>query len=386
MEKFSGIAWRDIASAETLLSPIKMGDLTLRNRIVMAPMTRCRAAGEGRLANDLMAEHYVQRAEAGLIISEAIVISEQAISRVRTPGLYTDEQAESWIPVLDRIHAAGGRIFAQLWHAGRATHPDFMPNNDLPVAPSAIRLRGKYIHTPTGKKNYVTPRALEIEEIAVIVGDFKKAAERAVHAGFDGIELHTLSGFIFDQFMQSHTNKRTDRYGGCVENRCRFLIEVLEAVCSVVPSNRVAIHLAPNFNYNDMGCPKFREGFSYAAKQANEFDLGFLHILDGLVLGYHEYRPLMLIQEFREWYDGVLIANGGYSKELAEISLREGFADMVSFGRQYLGNPDLVNRFRNDWPLNPPPPKTQWYTDSAEGYTDFPTYENPEEGKAENFN
>ena len=181
-------------------------------------------------------------------------------------------------------------------------------------------------------------------------------------------------------------NKRTDRYGGNVENRCRFLVEALEAVCSVVPSNRVAIHLGPNANYNDMGSPDFRETFSYAARQANEFNLGYVNILDGLVLGYHEYRPLMLIQEFREWYDGVLIANGGYTKESAEICLREGFSDMVAFGRLFLSNPDLVNRFRNDWPLVQPAPKTQWYTPGAEGYTDFPTYEHPEEGAVRNFN
>ena len=207
MEKFSGVSWGDLATAQTLLSPIKMGDLELKNRMVMPPMTRCRAVGEGRLANGLMAEHYVQRADAGMITSEAIVISEQAISRVRTPGLYTDEQAESWIPVLDKIHAAGGCIFAQLWHAGRATHPDFMPNHDLPVAPSAVRLTAKYIHTPGGKKQYVTPRALETEEIAGIIDDFKNAAVRAMQAGFDGVELHTLSGFIFDQFMQSLSNE-----------------------------------------------------------------------------------------------------------------------------------------------------------------------------------
>ncbi|BAU65547.1 NADH:flavin oxidoreductase/NADH oxidase [Stanieria sp. NIES-3757] len=356
-----------------LLSPFSLGDLTLKNRVAMAPLTRSRA-GKERLPNDLMAEYYVQRASAGLIITEATTISKQANGWQQTPGIYTDEQAQAWQKVVEAVHAQGTPIFLQLWHCGRASHRSFQENNQLPVAPSAIAIQGEGLHTPDGKRFHETPRALETEEIPNIVEDYRLAAERAKMAGFDGVEIHAANGYLIDQFLQSKTNHRSDRYGGSIENRYRFLQEIVESILTVWSANRVAVRLSPNGNYNDMGSPDFRETFLYVVKQLNSYGLAYLHLVDGLAFGFHELGEQMTLAEFRSVFDAPLMGNCGYTQATAETAIQEGHADLIAFGRPYISNPDLVERFANNWELNPPAEQSIWYSFDSEGYTDFPFY------------
>lgn len=357
-----------------LLEPFSMRGLLLKNRVVMAPMTRSRA-GEERRANALMAEYYAQRASAGLLITEATVVSKQGIGWLNSPGIYTDEQAESWRLVTEAVHARGTPIFLQLWHCGRASHSSFQENGALPVAPSPVRLNGDFIRTPVGKQPYETPRALETEEIPLIVEDYLKAAERAKAAGFDGVEIHGANGYLIDQFLQSRTNHRTDRYGGSVENRYRFLDEVVRAVSKVFPPKRVGVRLSPNGVFNDMGSPDFRETFLYAAEKLNALGIAYLHVVDGLAFGFHGLGDPITLQECRGVFHGPLMGNCGYTRESADAVIAAGHADLISFGRPYLSNPDLVERFANGWPLNPDPDVSVWYAFGAAGYTDFPRYQ-----------
>lgn len=365
----------EIKHADTgvLLSPFYLRDLLLKNRVVMSPLTRSRA-GKERLANALMAEYYSQRASAGLIITEATVISKQAIGWLNSPGIYSDEQAEAWKQVVAAVHAKGAPIFLQLWHCGRASHSSFHENEGLPVAPSAIKLEGDDIHTPIGKQTHETPRALDTWEIPSIVEDYRRAAERARRAGFDGVEIHSANGYLIDQFLQSRTNQRTDRYGGNVENRFRFLDEVVRAILTVWPAGRVGVHLSPNGNFNDMGSPDFRETFLYAATRLSQHELGYLHVVDGLAFGFHKLGPPMTLAEFRTVFTGPLIGNCGYTKETAEAAISGHHADLISFGRPFISNPDLVERFGHGWPLNPPSDMSTWYSFDEAGYTDFPSY------------
>ena len=356
-----------------LLQPFSLNkSLELKNRVVMAPLTRSRA-GSLRIPNDLMAEYYRQRASAGLIISEATVVSEQGIGWIDSPGIYNDEQMQGWKQVVDTVHAAGGLMFLQLWHCGRASHSSFH-DGDLPVAPSPIKLNGEFIQTPAGKQLYETPRALTIEEIKQTVNAYREAARRAVQAGFDGVEIHAANGYLIDQFLQSRTNERTDEYGGNIQKRCRFLGEVLSAVITEIPSNRVGVRIAPNGVFNDMGSEDFRETFHYVAKRLSEFNLAYLHILDGLAFGFHELGEPMTLVEFREVYSGTLIGNCGYNQMTAEQAIKDKRADLISFGRPYISNPDLVERFANDWPLAEEAPTEVWYAPTEEGYADYPAY------------
>ena len=361
-------------TSSLLLSPFKLGDLSLKNRVVMAPLTRSRA-GEARMPNALMAEYYVQRASAGLILTEATVISTQANGWLNTPGIYSDEQAEAWKQVVNAVHDRETPIFMQLWHCGRASHSSFQENNQLPVAASAIKINGEGIHTPAGKQPYETPRPLLTDEISMVVEDYRKAAERAKMAGFDGVEIHAASGYLIDTFLQSKTNHRTDSYGGGVENRYRFLKEIVEAIITVFPANRVGVRLSPNSNFNDMGSPDYREDFLYFAVQLNTYDLAYLHIVDGLALGFHALGTPMVIGEFRDVFAGPLIGNCGYTQEQAETALSSKVADLIAFGRDFISNPDLVERFARGWPLNPPAEMGVWYSFGPEGYIDFPTYQ-----------
>jgi N-ethylmaleimide reductase len=244
------------------------------------------------------------------------------------------------------------------------------------VAPSAVRLNGDHIHTPIGKQPYETPRALETEEVAGVVEDYRAAAKRAMAVGFDGVEIHSANGYLIDQFLQSRTNHRTDCYGGSLENRYRFLDEILNAVLSAWPSVRVGVHLSPNGNFNDMGSPDYRETFSYVAGRLSMYNLAYLHVVDGLEFGFHGLGPAMTLVEFRAVFKGILMGNCGYTKEKADEAIRCGDADLISFGRPYISNPDLVERFANGWPLNPPADMGVWYTYSLRevGYTDFPRY------------
>ncbi|MEG4091419.1 alkene reductase [Microcoleus sp. Pol12B4] len=359
-----------------LLGPFKIGDLPLKNRVLMAPLTRARA-GEARMPNALMAEYYTQRVSAGLIITEATVVSTQANGWLNTPGIYSDEQGEAWKQIVTAVHAHQTPIFMQLWHCGRASHSSFHENNQLPVAASAIKINGEGIHTPVGKQPYETPRALETDEISLVVEDYRKAAERAKMAGFDGVEIHAANGYLIDTFLQTKTNHRTDSYGGPVENRYRFLKEIVEAIITVFPANRVGVRLSPNGIYNDMGSPEYREDFLYFAGQLNTYDLAYLHLVDGLAFGFHELGTPMMIGEFRDVFTGPLVGNCGYTQEQAETALSSKVADLIAFGRDFISNPDLVKRFTNGWPLNPPAEVGVWYSFGPEGYIDFPTYQEP---------
>jgi len=360
-------------AAAALLQPFRRGDLTLPNRVVMAPLTRGRA-GKERNPNRLMAEYYVQRAAAGLIISEATTISEQANGWLESPGIYTDAMQAGWADVTAAVHAAGGRIFLQLWHLGRASHSDFH-GGSLPVSASAVRIDGDGIHTPLGKKPYETPRALEAWEIAAVVADYRRAAARARAAGFDGVEIHAANGYLIDQFLQSKTNHRTDDYGGSIEKRTRFLREVVEAVAAEWPAGRVGVRISPNGVFNDMGSPNFREQFAHVATMLDRHDLAYLHVVDGLAFGFHKLGEPMTLADFRQVFHGPLMGNCGYDFESAERAITAGYADLIAFGRPFISNPDLVDRFRHGWPLAKPADMTAWYAPTgAAGYTDFPAH------------
>ena len=360
-------------ASPTLLSPFELRDLSLKNRVVMPPLTRGRAVDRG-IPNDLMAEYYSQRTGVGLIITEGTFISSQANGWVNAPGIYTKEQTEGWKQVVSAVHAKNTAFFLQLWHCGRASHSSFH-DGKLAVAPSAIAIDEEYIHTPQGKQPHETPRALQTDEIPQVVEEYKKAAENAKEAGFDGVEVHSANGYLLDSFLESKTNKRTDKYGGSIENRYRLLKEVVEAVTTVFPPNRVGVRLSPNGAYNDMGSPDYRETFLYVAKQLNSYGLAYIHIMDGLAFGFHELGEPMTLAEFREVFDGPIIGNCGYTQEAAEAAVKDGNADLIAFGRPIISNPDLVDRFANNWPLNPSPDVKIWYSPGKEGYTDFPTYE-----------
>ena len=353
-----------------LLSTFDLRGLRLRNRVVMAPLTRARA-GRERLPNDLMTEYYTQRSSAGLIISEATVISEQGCGWVDSPGIYNNAQESGWKKITAALHAKATPVFLQLWHCGRASHSSFHGGQPA-VSASAIQINGDYLHTPIGKQPYETPRALETAEIAAVVEDYRRAAARAKAAGFDGVEIHAANGYLIDQFLQSKTNRRTDQYGGSLENRYRFLKEIVEAISTVWPSATIGVRLSPNGNFNDMGAPDFRETFTYAAQQLNAYGLAYLHVVDGLAFGFHEQGKPMTLPEFRAVFIGPLMGNCGYTQETAEAALGSGQADLIAFGRPYLSNPDLVERFANGWELNPPADLKVWSAPTAQGYTDFP--------------
>ena len=355
-----------------LFEPITMGDFELKNRIVLAPMTRGRAGTE-RVPNELMAEYYSQRASAGLLITEATVVSAQGNGWVGSPGIYTEEMVEGWRIVTQKLKPTGTPIFLQLWHCGRASHSDFH-NGALPVSASAVKLNGDPIRTPFGKKDYETPRALTVDEIKATVSDYRTAAANAKEAGFSGIEVHSANGYLINQFLDSKTNLRTDHYGGSLENKFRFLKEIMAAVLKVWPSNRVGVRLSPNGVFNDMGSPDFRETYLYTIKELKRLNLAYVHIVDGLAFGFHQQGEPMRLAEFRAEYDGIIMGNCGYTQEAAEERLVAGHADLAAFGRPFITNPDLPERFRHNWPLKPADDISLWYTLGAEGYTDYQPY------------
>ena len=355
-----------------LFDPIKMGNKQLKNRIVLAPMTRGRA-GIQRIPNETMAKFYFQRASAGMLITEATVISEQGNGWIDSPGIYTDEMVAGWKKVTGKVKSTGTHIFLQLWHCGRASHSDFH-NGGLPVSASAVKIIGDKIHTPLGKKSYETPRALTMDEIKIIVNDYKNAAINAKKAGFGGVEIHAANGYLINQFLDSKTNLRTDKYGGSIENKYRFLKEILDAVLEVLKPDQVGVRLSPNGIFNDMGSKDFREIFLYAAIELNNLDLAYLHIMDGLAFGFHEKGAPMTLAEFKQVYQGIIIGNCGYTKNDAQQRLSNGHADMAAFARPYITNPDLVERFKNNWPLHPFDDMSLWYTPGSQGYTDYEPY------------
>lgn len=358
--------------ADRIFEPVALGDLQLQNRVVLAPLTRGRA-GASRVANDVMAEYYYQRSSAGLLITEATVVSKQGIGWIDSPGIYTEEMAEGWKKVTAKVNPTGSHLFLQLWHCGRASHSDFHDGR-LPVSASAVRLEGDGIHTPLGKKDYETPRSLTVEEIDATVEDYRRAAQYAKDAGFSGIEVHSANGYLLNQFLDGKTNHRDDQYGGSLENRSRLLMEVLAAVCQIWPSTRVGVRLSPNGVFNDMGSGDFQELYIHLIKELAKRDLAYVHIMDGLAFGFHQQGEPMTLADFRAHYPGMILGNCGYSLDDAKKRLASGVLDLAAFGRPFITNPDLVERFKNGWPLAPFDDMSHWYTPGAAGYTDYPAY------------
>ncbi|MBK4738888.1 alkene reductase [Noviherbaspirillum pedocola] len=346
----------------TLFDPIKIGDLELPNRVIMAPLTRSRAVGEGRVPNALMAEYYAQRASAGLILSEATAVTPQGVGYANTPGIWSDEQVDGWKRVTDAVHAAGGRIFLQLWHVGRISDPIFL-DGDLPVAPSAVQPAG-HVSLVRPKKEYVTPRALDIEEIPGIVAAYRKGAENAKRAGFDGVEIHGANGYLLDQFLQDKTNRRTDAYGGSIENRSRLMLEVTDACIAVWGANRVGMHLAPRCDAHDMGDSNPAATFGYVARELGKRGIAFICAREAI-------GPDSLGPQLKTAFGGVYIANEGMTRASAEGLIEAGKADAAAFGKDFIANPDLPRRLERNAPLNPQRPDT-FYAPTAEGYTDYP--------------
>ena len=356
-------------SSLDIFSPFELGPLLLPNRVVMAPMTRNRA-GRGNVPGPLNATYYAQRAGAGLIISEATQISPQGVGYPGTPGIHSAEQVAGWKGVADAVHAAGGRMFLQLWHVGRISHPSLQPDGALPVAPSAIAPEGQAM-TIEGMKPFVTPRALETEEIAGIVEDYRRAARNARDAGFNGVELHGANGYLIDQFLRDRSNRRTDRYGGRALNRARFLIEVVEAIVGEWGAERVGVRLSPTNPFNDMADSNPAATFATAVAELNRFGLAYLHVVEPAASDPVADGELPDIRFFRKLWRGALMGNKGYDLARANAVIQAGWADLVSFAVLFLANPDLPVRFRRGGPFNPPDRKT-FYGGAAAGYTDYP--------------
>ena len=354
-----------------LFEPVSLGSLTLRNRIVMAPLTRSRA-GAGDAPGPMNATYYGQRASAGLIVSEATNISPQAKGYAYTPGIFTDEQVAGWRLVADAVHARGGAIYCQLWHTGRISHPSLQPNNAVPVAPSAIKPAGNAF-TEQGFEPHVTPRALETDEIAGIVAEFAHAAACAKRAGFDGVEVHGANGYLIDQFLRDGTNRRGDAYGGSVANRTRFMVEVLEAVTAVFGGERVGIRLSPLSPANDISESDPEAVFTYSVEQLNRFGLAYLHVVEGATGGPRQVPGGFDLQALRRRFRGLYMANNGYDLAMAVRARRESLADLIAFGKPFISNPDLVERLQGGAPLMVPDPTT-FYGGGEKGYTDYATY------------
>jgi N-ethylmaleimide reductase len=357
-------------AASDLFQPVQLGALKLANRIVMAPLTRSRGK-EADIPGDLAAQYYVQRAGAGLIIAEATQISQQGKGYVYTPGIYSQPQVQAWKKITNAVHAAGGKMFLQLWHVGRISHPSIQADGGLPVAPSAIKPEGKAF-TEDGFVPMVTPRALDTEELAGIVMQYRQAAEYAKEAGFDGVEIHAANGYLLDQFLRDKTNHRTDNYGGSIENRARLLMEVAAAVVQVWGSDRVGVRLSPLSTFGDIDDSNPQALFSYVVERLNALRLVYLHVVEGETGGEREPEGGFDLQILRRLFNGVYIANNGYDLKMALDARASNSADLVAFGRPYIANPDLVERLKQAAPLATPDPATM-YGGGAEGYIDYPT-------------
>jgi N-ethylmaleimide reductase len=348
---------------KTLFLPYRLGNIELANRLVMAPMTRSRAV-ERNVPNPTAATYYAQRASAGLIVTEATQVSPQGVGYIRTPGIHSAEQVAGWTRITDAVHRAGGRIFLQLWHVGRISHPDFH-GGELPVAPSAIAAPGQ-VFTAKGPQSMVTPRALALAELPGIVEQFRKGAENAKAAGFDGVELHGANGYLLDQFLRDGTNQRTDAYGGGIENRARLPLEVTKAVIDVWGADRVGYRISPNSPFNAMSDSNPLRTFSYFAEALNKLGIVYLHVVDPVADGAKRLSPLL-----RRKFDRSLIVNGGFDLDSANAAIRSGTADLVAFGTPFLANPDLPKRYQIKAPLNAPDHAT-FYAGDDKGFIDYP--------------
>lgn len=356
-----------------LLQPYQLGEYTLKNRMVMAPLTRNRA-GAGNVPQLMNAQYYKQRVSAGLIITEATQISPQGQGYPGTPGIHSLEQVAGWKLVTNTVHENGGLIFQQLWHVGRISHPSLQPNGQLPVAPSAIAPEGE-ASIYSDSQPFVTPRALETEEVPGIVEDYRRAAENAITAGFDGIEIHSANGYLLDQFLHDGSNHRTDQYGGSIENRARLLMEVVEAVIGVWGSNRVGVRLSPSGTFYSMSDSDPKALFTYVVRQLNDYNLAYLHVVEPRVQGNTDAEnPDMTLSThyFRTIYEGTIISAGGHTRSSGEAALVAGNADLIAYGRLFISNPDLPKRFALNAPLNAYDSSTL-YGGTEQGYTDYPT-------------
>ena len=354
----------------SLFTPLRLGALEAPNRLIMAPLTRMRA-GQDRIPTPLMAEYYSQRASAGLIITEATAVSQQGTGCPNTPGIYTDQQVAGWQRVTEAVHHAGGRIFLQLWHMGRISHPSFQPGGGLPVAPSAIAPQSGQVLTETGMRPYVTPRALETEELPGVVLQYSNGAQRAKIAGFDGVEIHNANGYLLDQFLRDGTNRRIDGYGGSVGNRARLTLEVAEAVVEVWGADRVGIRFSPGGVFNDMHDSNPLATFGYVLRELNRVHLAYTHLIVSTEDDLRHGAVPVPLAALRQEFQGPLIVANGFNRETATRAIAEGVADAVAFGRLFLANPDLPERFRLNSPLNSPNEAT-FYGGSERGYTDYP--------------
>jgi N-ethylmaleimide reductase len=359
-----------------LLSPTRVGSIQLANRIVMAPLTRSRA-GKGRAPGRLNVEYYAQRASAGLIITEATQVSAQGIGYPNTPGIHTTEQVAGWRLVTDAVHARGGKIFLQLWHVGRISHPSMQEGGALPVAPSAIQPKGNAL-TDQGRKPFVTPRPLELGEIPEVIDQFRKGALNAQTAGFDGVEIHAANGYLIDQFLRDGANRRSDSYGGSIENRARFLLETTKAASEVWGAERVGVRISPTSSFNDMSDSDPQTTFSYVAEHLGRLGLAYLHVVEGTETDDDDFLrgdgAGQFFRGLRAAFAGTYIANGGYDYERANTSLERKDSDLISFGRLFIANPDLPERFARNATLNPPNHAT-FYGGDEKGYTDYPALE-----------
>lgn len=344
-----------------LLEPINAGDLHLPNRVVLAPLTRSRAS-EGRVPNDLMRDYYVQRAGAGLILTEATSVTPQGVGYADTPGIWSDEQVAGWRKITDAVHAAGGRIVSQLWHVGRISDPIFL-NGELPVAPSAIAPAG-HVSLVRPERPFVTPRALELDEIPGVIAAYAKGAENAKKAGFDGVQLHGANGYLLDQFLQDGSNKRTDSYGGSIENRAKLMLEAVDAAIKVWGPSRVGLHLAPRRDSHDVSDSTPAQTFGYVAEQVGKRKIAF-------IAAREHQGPDSLGPSLKKAFGGVYIANEGFTQESAEAIIASGNADAVAFGKLFIANPDLPKRFATGAKLNEWDAST-FYGGTAKGYTDYP--------------
>lgn len=360
---------QNIKTDINLLTPLALGSLQLPNRIVLAPLTRNRA-GEGNVPQNINVEYYKQRASGGLLITEASQISPQGVGYPATPGIHSEAQIAGWKKITDAVHAKDGHIFLQLWHVGRISHPSMQPNGDLPVAPSAIQPAGEAV-TYEGMKPFVTPRALETDEIADIVTQYGRAARNAKEAGFDGVEIHGANGYLIDEFLRDGTNQRTDQYGGSLANRFRFLKEVIEIVTKEWESSRVGLRLSPENSFNDITDSQPQETFTYITEQLNPYKLAYLHVVEGDMMTGERHVDY---SQIRNTFQGLYMANNGYDFDLATKALASGAADFVSFGKLFLANPDLPERFARGAELNEPDMDT-FYGGDEHGYTDYPSLE-----------
>jgi len=373
------------SSSLKLLSKLTVGGQELKNRVILAPLTRgrCTPADDphdviSTLPNDLMKEYYVQRASAGLLITEATAISDQGYGWRFAPKISTEQHAMAWKKIVDEVHAKDGKIYLQLWHMGRQSHSSFHPTTNFTVSASNIPIEnGKVKSIDLKDVDAEVPHALTVEEIKQTVADYAHAAQLCKMAGFDGVEIHGANGYLVDQFLQTCSNQRNDEYGGSIENRARFLREIIDAIVAsgAYPAERIGVRLSPNGAFGGMGSEDNYESFPAVAKMLNKYGLAYLHVMDGLGFGYHNKCPPVTAADMRKVFDGPIFCNVGLTRDVAEGMIRSGACDGAVFGRLYISNPDLVERFANDWPVEEPAPyETWWYPTAEKGYTDWPTY------------